>query len=187
MSWQATQYARDVLEHNTELKLGARLVLMLCAERANRDRAETYTGGWLVSATAMHPSSVRRSLYELEGTGLIALQARPGKSTVVRFPLAGVMLSTPRADERAVASADPALLRATPRADARDAPRSAARRTGLQPRSYPDDIPLCSTPSCPCDGTGWLFVDGEDRGRGYVTPCAGRSAGYAGQAPKAAG
>ena len=193
MSWQAAQYARSVLEQNAELRLGARLVLMLCAERANRDRGETYAGGWLADATAMHPSSVRRSLYELESAGVVALRSSPGKATVVRFPLAGA-ISTPRADGRGVVELDPAPRRAPPRAQARATPRPGARNTELLPSNYPDVISpdrefvaLCTADGCACEGTGWLFVDDDERGRGYVTPCASRSTGSAGQALKASG
>lgn len=185
MSWQACQYARAVLEDDDQLPHGARLVLMLLAERANRDSGQTYTGGWLCRAARMHPSSVRRSLYELADAGLIALHNRPGKATTVRFPLAGA-ISTPRADERAVVEMHPAPERAAPRAVARATPRPTARRT--EPvQVYEPAAPLCVAAGCPCEGSGWVRLD-DGAGVGYVAPCSGRGrSADADRAPKAVG
>lgn len=178
MSIRASSYARELLEHNAELTRSARLVLMLCAERANTQTAQTYTGGWLERAAKLHRSSVRRALYELAAAGAVALDYRPGKATVIRFPIAAA-LSTPGAPARAVSDLDLARQRATPGAPARDTPRVHAPRTGSQPCNYPVVVPMCIEPGCECGGDGWVHID--DGGRGHVAPCRGRSA------PKAVG
>lgn len=168
MSIRASSYAREICETTPELKLGARCVLMLAAERANTQTAITYTGGWLVRATGLHRSSVRRCLYELTAAGVVALEWRAGKASLIRFPIAAP-LSTPGAPARTVAGADLAHQRALPGAPARATWSVDARRTGLQPSNYPDVTCACGQ----CD-QGWRFVDvpGE---RGYVVPCDGRN------------
>lgn len=169
MSIRASAYARSICETTPELKLGARCVLMLAAERANTQTAITYTGGWLVRATGLHRSSVRRCLYELVALGVVALEWRAGKASLIRFPIASA-LSTPGAPARLVDGPDLAHQRALPGAPARATWREGARRTELEPGNYPAVTCGCGT----CD-SGWLFVEvaGE---RGYVTPCPGRSA-----------
>ena len=115
MSWQACKYARYVLEDDTELTTGARMILMLCAERANRDTGATFGGGWLCRAANLHPANVRKYLHELHESGLIRVCGNRGKALEIRFPIVEA-LSTPRADTRGVWINDPARSRAQPRA-----------------------------------------------------------------------
>lgn len=173
MSIRASEYARATLETDPPIGTTPRLVLMLLAERANSRTGQTYTGGWLVNAAGVHPGNVRRALRELETHGLITVRHRPGKASVVGFPVVG-MLSTPRAETRGVDESDPARTHHGPRAAARVTARGDARRTWSVPVMYPEPVSACVVDGCACDSSGWIHVPAE-KGRGHVTPCPNRT------------
>lgn len=89
MSHRCSCYALDVLEQDRTLPSGARTVLLLVAARANLKTSATYTGEWLQHASGLTRSQVWRVFKLLTARGYIALQHRPGKSSVVGFPVFG--------------------------------------------------------------------------------------------------
>lgn len=172
MSWQASQYAREVLEEDTELRASTRLVFMLVAERIPRSEPfATWGGRWLARASRLAPSSVRRALYELDDAGYVSVVQHHGRALEVRFPNPEV-----RAPVRALNDDHARTGARHPRNGARNPAHRCApyqSDTGLDTaRSSPlfanSDHPL----DCPrCDGTGYVQID--DR---TSTPCPGAGA-----------
>ena len=99
MSIAATNYALTVAR---EVPHGTHGVLFALAARAGASTATTFTGKWLQDALGMSQDSVQRHLTVLRRAGVIAVDVRPGRASVVRFPLAAV-IHTPR--ESAVGAA----------------------------------------------------------------------------------
>lgn len=150
MSYQASTYARELCQREPRLGTTARLVLMLVAARANVQTHETYTGRWLVDAAGAHFVTVRRALAELVDVGAIAIEHRPGRSSVIRFPIAG-RLSTPRALTRGVADYEhPRAVTGTC-----EVVVTSARSTHE------------AGDGCSCDLTGWIY----DEATNTVSPC----------------
>jgi len=172
VSIRASNYARDVLEHDTSLDTRARLVLMLLAERCNGQTNVTYTGTWLYAATGSpYRSTMRRALDQLVAAGLITVEHRPGKASRIRFPLAAT-LSTPGAPTRRDEHTYPARHDTAPGAPTQHTRRAHAPRTGSVPGIYREPAAACDVDGCACDGSGWIHI--PDGGRGYVQPCPQR-------------
>lgn len=150
MSIRASEYARSVLEEDTELGTAPRLVFMLLAERCNGRTSTTYTGDWLASAAGLHTGTVGRAINALITAGYLTCRKRKGLASVVTFPV-DAYLSTTRAET----SSTRALTSSTPHASAR-----VPRDTNYLP-------PPTHAPECVCDGTGWLY----DEARGGVFHC----------------
>lgn len=96
MSVAASRYAIDTLRADRELRpreWGARAVLLAVAAAADRSTHETYTGGWLGDVVGMSPRNVARNLHRLTELGYIAVTERPGRASVVRFPLGAAITS----------------------------------------------------------------------------------------------
>ena len=89
MSVAATRYALDVLRHDPTLPGGARNILLATAGAASSRTAETYTGEWLEAVCGLCRSSVWRNFLPLVERGYVALDHRPGRASVVRFPIDG--------------------------------------------------------------------------------------------------
>jgi len=97
VSIAASKYALTVLEADAELGQGARAVLLALSIRANVNTHDTFTGGWLCRAAGMNERNVRRNVHRLAELGLIAVNRRDGKSSVIRFPLGAALTIAPRA------------------------------------------------------------------------------------------
>lgn len=166
MSWQASKYARTVCEDTPQLTRGARLVLMLCAERAGSQTGHTLGGNWLARAASLKPASVRRALHELAGHGIIAVDSSRSRALMVRFPTPAT-LSTTRHPDRAVAEPDPRSASRVPGiqiAGTRHPDRAIPTHEGLEPHA--DRHPT----ECLCGGygrtwrpqTGWADCTAAD-------------------------
>lgn len=64
-------------------------MLLLVAARANVKTSSTYTGEWLERSAGLTRSQMWRVLKQLTERGYISLQHRPGKASVVGFPVFG--------------------------------------------------------------------------------------------------
>ena len=172
MSWQASKYARELLEaDDVELSRSARLVLMLCAERAGSRTGYAIGGAWLARSASLCPANVRKALHELAAAGAVALDSRPPRPLGVRFPTVA-HLSTTRADARGSELADP---RATAQVPARSHVGTRAQALAVPHRTeyvpQREHRPLCAD-SCPsCEGAGFV-ADAEGR----FEPCPERIA-----------
>lgn len=89
MSHRTAKYAIELLEQDATLPSGARKVFMATSIRANIRTSATMTGEWLCRATGMDRGNVWRALGELVDRGYIVLRHRPGKASIVTFPIAG--------------------------------------------------------------------------------------------------
>ena len=91
MSIAATMYAVEYLENDRTLSPSARAILLAAAVRANVKTAETYTGAWLCRVANVNDRNVRYHLHALRDAGAIKLSERPGKASVIGFPVGGVL------------------------------------------------------------------------------------------------
>jgi hypothetical protein len=184
MSWRAVAYVRDELERRRDLTRGARSVLLVLSTYAGRDGRAWPSADTIGHVVGLEAGSVRRYLAELERTGIVAGDHRPGRTTVYRFPTGDGGLSAvtdypqPRAPMHGVDNADPAHIARGPRAPLRDTPRTGARgiEQGSDERrtSGATPPPWC-LPDCPeCDGTAWVQT-----GPRSSAPCPNRGRGGA--------
>jgi hypothetical protein len=127
VSWQASKYARAVLESSTtaELTTADRLVLMLLAERADRTSGTSWGGRWLQTAAGLTEGALRRCIHRLGAAGIVTVDSNPPRALAVRFPVAA-SLSTTRAPQPGSETRQPAPHSASP------GPHSAGTRA-LQP------------------------------------------------------
>lgn len=176
MSWKAVRYVRDQLEATPEVELsrGARSVALVLATYANPHSGDAFPSSATIGAVlGLADVTVRRYLVELESAGLIAARRRAGRSTVFRFPVVEAVAAVadrpqPRAYASRVDDADPARMRAAPRAYASTTPRAYARRNWKG--SEKGTRRWCDA-SCShgCDGTGYV-----EHPSGGVVACPGR-------------
>jgi DNA-binding transcriptional ArsR family regulator len=159
MSWQAVSYAVAVLDDDTELPAGARCVLLVIAEKANRVHGTTWPTAETIGRTCgMSAAQVRRHVAALVARGYIDVERRPGTSNRYRFPLMGSVdeapevVHTPRVHAHTEV-VHTARTRAVVRAHTRGVPRAHARHTS----QVPVQIPGCAA-SCVCEGTGFVQV-----------------------------
>ena len=167
MSWQAVSYAVAVLDHDDQLTMADRLVLVLLAEHARKDGSNARPSSTTLARRAgVLPSSVRRSLGRLVSAGIVAPDRVSGRPTSYRFPL-----STPVAPVQQVdyphplpQGSDPSRQRDTRVAPARHEP---VRNRSMNQRDHTGDDP------CPwCDDTGWEYESDHHVKRCRSTRCA---------------
>jgi hypothetical protein len=94
VSHRTAKYAIELLEQDDTLPSGARKVFMAMSIRANVRTSATMTGEWLCRATGLVPANVTRALNVLVDRGYIVLRHRPGKASIVTFPIAGYLADT---------------------------------------------------------------------------------------------
>jgi len=141
MSIAATDYALRVAR---DVPHAAQPVLFALAARANSRTAVTFSGGWLCETLHLHEDRVRAHVQTLTRLGVIAVDQRPGKASVIRFPLAG-FIHTPRESDRGHAQAPPA--------DSQGPPRGFTGGPPANPRGVSGSISgSISAPGCPSCG-----------------------------------
>lgn len=89
MSHRASSYALKVCRDDPNLTSGERAVLYAVAAAANVRTSRTFTGDWLCEATGLTSSQLWRVFKVLTARGYVSLEHRPGKSSVVGFPVFG--------------------------------------------------------------------------------------------------
>lgn len=154
MSWQAVSYAVTVLEHDDNLTLLDRLVLVLLAEHANRDGSNARPSSRTIATRAGTTDvSVRRSLARLVAAGIIAPDRRPGRPTCYRFPL-----STPVSAVIHPTEGDlyPQSANLYPQGYM---PVSAGIHEPVMNRSINQRDHVTADTCAWCDGTGWEYED----------------------------
>jgi len=100
---RAMQYARTVCMEAPDMRMAPRALLLLLSTYADQAGVCWPSVGTLANVLGLTPANVRRARRDLVGRGLIALDARPGHSSIVRFPVvAHTLRAVPRdADEAA--------------------------------------------------------------------------------------
>lgn len=86
-------YMRAILDNTPDLRLGARALLLLYADTVNRDGIAYPSVGLCARRLGMSPGAVRRCRAELVAAGVIAVQYRGRRASIVRFPLGGPPLA----------------------------------------------------------------------------------------------
>lgn len=162
MSIRALTYARECLRRDTTLGTPARLVFMLLADSCNHATGLAFTGQWLADQAGIHERNVTRALATLRESGYVRFEDRPGRATVVTFPTAAYLSTTPDENVRGehTRAGDDFVTR--PPAKTSPIPGSVPAYINSS-----NNLDVVAREALCCDGTGWIYnADTND-----VSPC----------------
>lgn len=164
MSIRALTYARACLRregctlHPTE-----RLVLRTIADSCNVHTGQAFTGTWLAVECGVDMRTVRRALHRLRDDGYLRLEERGGLASIVTFPTAAYISTTPDTHVRGEHT----------RAPVTDVRGPLSPMTDITGTYTPDDLEssnnleVIAREALCCDGTGYVY----DESTRSVTPC----------------
>jgi len=164
MSIRALTYARACLRRDEcALHPTERLVFRTIADSCNVHTGQAFTGTWLAVECGVDMRTVRRALHRLRDDGYLRLEERDGLASIVTFPTAAYISTTPVIGVRGEQVRAPDM----------DDRGPLSPMTAI-PGTYTSDDFKCSNnleviarEALCCDGTGYVY----DESTRTVTPC----------------
>jgi hypothetical protein len=163
VSIRALTYARHCLRSDAKLTTADRLVFMLLADSSNHRTGQAYTGTWLAEQAAIDMRSVRRVLHRLRDAGHIRIEERIGAASVVTFPMASYLSTTPDSSVRGEQTRAPDTHVRGPLTPGSPIPGTHT----ADDNSSTYNLEVVAGEAWCCDSTGWVY----DEATHTVTEC----------------